>query len=117
MCLFNFLFCQQLFADWPRHRGDAALNGRTNAELGTKLDLLWSYETGEFLKSSVVVEQGIAFVGSDDGLLHAIELETGKKKWTFKTEMAIEAPPLTLWRSSDCWFDGWLSVFDWSEIR
>ena len=94
-CVFLiFFFCQQLFADWPRHRGDAALNGRTNAELGTKLDLLWSYETGEFLKSSVVVEEGIAFVGSDDGLLHAIELETGKKKWTFKTEMAIEAPPL-----------------------
>lgn len=83
-----------VMADWPRHRGDAALTGRAESQLGDKLDLLWTYATGEFLKSSVVIEKGSAYVGSDDGTLHAIELETGKKKWTFKTEMAIEAPPI-----------------------
>ena len=83
-----------LFADWPRHRGDAALTGRADTQLGNKLDLQWTYATGEFLKSSVVVENGFAYVGSDDGRLHAINLATGKTKWTFKTEMAIEAPPL-----------------------
>ena len=56
--------------------------------LGKQLDLLWTYNTGEFLKSSVVAQNGIAFVGSEEGLLHAIH-ESGKKKWTFKTEMAI----------------------------
>lgn len=79
---------------WPRHRGDAALTGKTDLELGNKLELLWTYSTGEFLKSSVVSEKGVAYIGSDDGLLHAIDLESGKKKWTYKTEMAIEAPPL-----------------------
>ena len=83
-----------VMADWPRHRGDAALTGRAESQLGNKLDLLWTYGTGEFLKSSVVIEKGSAYVGSDDGTLHAIELETGKKKWIFKTEMAIEAPPI-----------------------
>ena len=83
-----------VMADWPRHRGDAALTGRAESQLGDKLDLIWTYATGEFLKSSVVIEKGSAYVGSDDGTLHAIELETGKKKWTFKTEMAIEAPPI-----------------------
>jgi outer membrane protein assembly factor BamB len=83
-----------LMADWPRHRGDAALKGNANSQLGKQLDLLWTYNTGEFLKSSVVVQKGVAFVGSEEGLLHAILLESGKKKWTFKTEMAVEAPPL-----------------------
>jgi outer membrane protein assembly factor BamB len=83
-----------LSADWPRHRGDAALKGNANSHLGKQLDLLWTYNTGEFLKSSVVAQNGVAFVGSEEGLLHAILLESGKKKWTFKTEMAIEAPPL-----------------------
>jgi len=83
-----------LMADWPRHRGDAALKGNANSQLGKQLDLLWTYNTGEFLKSSVVAQKGVAFVGSEEGLLHAILLESGKKKWTFKTEMAIEAPPL-----------------------
>ena len=92
--LLLFFSCQLLLADWPRHRGDAALTGRSESKLGNKLDLLWTYETGEFLKSSVVVENGFAYVGSDDGQLHAIDLSTGKPKWTFKTEMAVEAPPL-----------------------
>ena len=83
-----------LMADWPRHRGDAALKGNANSQLGKQLDLLWTYNTGEFLKSSVVAQNGVAFVGSEEGLLHAILLESGEKKWTFKTEMAIEAPPL-----------------------
>ena len=90
-----FLFSQTLLAqEWPRHRGDAALTGRTDLELGNNLELLWTYNTGEFLKSSVVSEKGVAYVGSDDGLLHAIDLQSGKKKWTYKTEMAIEAQPL-----------------------
>lgn len=95
VCLFLHGFLADvLFADWPRHRGDAALTARTNAQLGNRLNLIWTYETGEFLKSSVVVNRGVAFVGSDKGLVHAIEIATGKKKWTFKSEMAIEAPPL-----------------------
>ena len=65
--LLLFFSCQLLLADWPRHRGDAALTGRSESKLGNKLDLLWTYETGEFLKSSVVVENGFAYVGSDDG--------------------------------------------------
>jgi len=92
--LLLYFSCQLLLADWPRHRGDAALTGRSESKLGNKLDLLWTYETGEFLKSSVVVEKSFAYVGSDDGKLHAIDLSTGKCKWTFKTEMAVEAPPL-----------------------
>ena len=92
-CNFSLLLFsyQLLLADWPRHRGDAALTGRSESKLGNKLDL-WTYETGEFLKSFVVVEK-FRICGSDDGKLHAIDLSTGKCKWTFKTEMAVEAPP------------------------
>ena len=80
--------------EWPRHRGDSALNGVSNARLGNNISLLWVFDTGEFLKSSVVVSDGIAYVGSDKGFLHAIDLSNGKEKWKFKSEMAIEAPPL-----------------------
>ena len=92
--LFFLNFKLSFAEEWSRHRGDAALTGSTDRELGTKLELLWTYSTGEYLKSSVVAKKGVAYVGSDDGLLHAIDLQTGKMKWVFKTEMAIEAPPL-----------------------
>ena len=88
--LLLFFSCQLLLADWPRHRGDAALTGRSESKLGNKLDLLWTYETGEFLKSSVVVEKSFAYVGSDDGKLHAIDLSTGKPKWTFKQRWPLK---------------------------
>ena len=92
--LYSCFYSQVLYADWPRHRGDAALNGYSKAQVGNSLELKWSYDTGDYLKSSVVVENGVAYVGSEVGVLHAISLETGKKKWTYKTGMAIEAPPL-----------------------
>lgn len=83
-----------LSADWLRHRGDAALNGVSAGTPGDKLQLLWSYSTGDFLKSSVVIAGNVAFVGSEDGTLHAITINNGKRKWVYKSEMAIEAPPL-----------------------
>lgn len=80
--------------EWPRHRGDPALNGIARSELGNKLSLEWVFDTGDFLKSSVVVAHDLAYIGAESGTLHAIDLKSGKEKWSYKTEMAIEAPPL-----------------------
>lgn len=80
--------------EWPRHRGDPALNGIAQSELGNKLSLEWVFDTGDFLKSSVVVAHGLAYIGAESGTLHAIDLKSGKEKWSYKTDMAIEAPPL-----------------------
>jgi eukaryotic-like serine/threonine-protein kinase len=83
--------------DWPQHRGGPDLRGlATGSKLGEKLKLLWTFETGEFVKSSAVAHDGRVFIGSDTGKLHAIDLKTGKELWFFKTELAIEAAPLVV---------------------
>ena len=82
--------------DWPQHRGDPALRGLASGKLGDKLKLLWTYETGEFVKSSAVVADGRVFIGSDSKKVHAADLKTGKELWTFETEMGIEAAPLVV---------------------
>ena len=79
---------------WHRHRGDAALQGKSTATLGDKLVLDWIFDTGDFLKSSVIASNTHAYIGSDLGVLHAIALQDGKEHWQFKAEMSIEAPPL-----------------------
>ncbi|HAE12079.1 MAG TPA: hypothetical protein DCG39_10600, partial [Opitutae bacterium] len=79
---------------WPRHRGDAALRGISAEKVGSALKLAWVFDAGDFLKSSVVVSKGIAYVGADTGILHALDLESGKQSWSFKTGLGIEAPPL-----------------------
>jgi outer membrane protein assembly factor BamB len=81
-------------AEWPRHRGDAALTGNSGQKVGTSLKLDWIFDAGDFLKSSVVVSGGMAYVGADTGILHALDIETGKEKWHYKTGLGIEAPPL-----------------------
>ena len=80
--------------DWPRHRGDSALQGNSGQKIGTSLKLDWVFDAGDFLKSSVVVSEGIAYVGADTGILHALDVKTGKEKWQYKTGLSIEAPPL-----------------------
>ena len=82
--------------DWPQHRGGQDLRGLASGKLGDKLKLLWTFETGEFVKSSAVVSDGRVFIGSDTGKLHAIDLKTGKEAWHYKTELAIEAAPLVV---------------------
>ena len=82
--------------EWPQHRGDQGLRGLALGKLGDKLKLLWTYETGDFLKSSAVIKNGTVFIGSDSKKLHAINLKTGKETWSYSTELAIEAAPLVL---------------------
>ena len=41
-----------------------------------------------------MVAHGLAHVGAESGQIHAIDLKSGKEKWSYKTDMAIEAPPL-----------------------
>jgi outer membrane protein assembly factor BamB len=49
-----------------------ALNGKTGA-------LLWTYATGGQVWSSPAVANGVVYVGSDDGKVHAFELKKGSK--------------------------------------
>ena len=52
---------------WPQHRGGPDLRGLAAGKLGSKLKLIWTFETGDFLKSSAVVKDGRVFIGADTG--------------------------------------------------
>jgi outer membrane protein assembly factor BamB len=54
--------------------------------------LMWSYDTGEPIRSSPVLGPGppgdphdILYVGSSDGSLYALDASTGKRRWSFNT--------------------------------
>ena len=54
--------------------------------------LLWSYDTGEPIRSSPVLGpapageyRDILYVGSSDGSLYALDADTGKRRWSFDT--------------------------------
>jgi eukaryotic-like serine/threonine-protein kinase len=83
-------------ADWPMHRGDPQLQGRTEMAAPAKPEAFWTFKAPKPIKAGAAISQGRVFVGDDGGVMHAIDLATGNELWNFKTEGSIEATPLVL---------------------
>ena len=48
---------------------------------GTK----WTFKTDGPIIGSPAIANGVVYIGSTDGNLYALDQETGKQKWKFKT--------------------------------
>ncbi len=81
-------------AGWPTFRGNSSLQGVANSSLPEKPALLWKFKTSAPVRSSPVIAEGKAFVGSSDTNVYALEFQTGKKLWAFPTGGSVEAPAL-----------------------
>jgi outer membrane protein assembly factor BamB len=69
---------------WPQFRGSSSLSGTTAAALPATLKLLWTYDAGDAIESSAAIADGVVYVGSRTGELHAISLADGSVKWKYK---------------------------------
>src|SRR5919108_3572572 len=72
-------------ANWPQFRGNAQLTGVAATMLPDTLRLRWTYDAGESIESSAAIADGVVYVGSAEGELLAIDLETGKARWKYTT--------------------------------
>ena len=81
-------------ASWPIFRGDNGLTGIANGQISDDLELIWSFKTEYDIKSSPVVGLGSVFIGSNDGFVYALDVDSGKVVWQFDTRDDLEAPPL-----------------------
>ncbi len=79
--------------DWPMFRGDGRHTGVAKSTLPEKLDVRWTLQCGEAITSTAAIVDGVVYVGSEDGILFAVDLVTGKPKWQYKTEEAIRSSP------------------------
>ncbi len=77
---------------WPLMRGDAAGSGVAQEGLPEKLKVLWRYRVkkGAF-SSTAVIDQGTVYLGDLDGTFFALDLNSGKEKWQFKTDSSFSA--------------------------
>ena len=69
---------------WAQFRGSPALSGHSDAKLPGALKVLWTYEAGDAIESSAAIVDGVVYVGSLTGELHAVNLADGKPKWKYK---------------------------------
>jgi hypothetical protein len=79
---------------WPSFRGNSSLTGTTKTELPDNLKLLWSYKTGDAIKSSPIYCNKNIFVGSMDGGIYSISSD-GKLNWKYETKSSFEAARFT----------------------
>lgn len=87
------LFNLSAQSEWTNFRGDAQLTGTSGANIPEQPELLWSFKTGDAIKASPVVSDGIIVAGSVDGNVYGITLE-GKMKWKINTGNGIESAAL-----------------------
>lgn len=71
--------------DWPVFRGNAQQTGVVAAALPENLKVLWTYKAKDAIESTAAVVDGVAYVGSMDEHLYALDLKTGALRWSVKT--------------------------------
>jgi outer membrane protein assembly factor BamB len=71
-------------ADWPIFRGSPTQTGVAASALPDNLEILWRFKTGDAIEGTAAIVGGVAYVGSFDEHLYAIDLATGKEKWKYK---------------------------------
>ena len=89
---------------WPMARGGVAGTGRSAAVLRLPLAEAWkrSFEKTSFAAVPVIAA-GTVFIGDLDGTFHALALDTGATRWSFRAEAAgfpsaaaVAPPPAAL---------------------
>ena len=81
-------FCLSISAqDAPMFRGDLQHTGVYGGSgVPKQTGIKWKFHTGGRVISSPAVVNGVAYVGSTDGNLYAIDAGTGTLKWKFETK-------------------------------
>ena len=81
------------FGDWASFRGNPQLTGVADSQLPDNPQLLWTFQAGDMIESTAAVVDGTVYVGALDGILYALDAQTGKKQWTYQTNAQIKASP------------------------
>ncbi len=95
MFFFGFHVFSQGQTSWPVFRGNQQLTGVSSSAFPGEPELLWTFDTGDVLKSAPVAANGKIVIGSTNGMVYCLDTG-GRKVWEYATSNSIEAPALIL---------------------
>jgi outer membrane protein assembly factor BamB len=81
-------------ADWSMFLGDSARSAQGSGP--TNLQFKWNFTTGGIIVSSATCANGVAYFGSFDKKIYAIDAATGAQKWTFTTGYKVYSTPAVI---------------------
>jgi len=79
--------------DWPCYRRSHLRLGSTGTKVGAEPKAEWQVNLGGRLAPPVVANGHLYVVQTEQGVVHALDAETGKAKWRFATGYGIDSPP------------------------
>ena len=80
--------------DWPTYRADNARTATTRATVPTSSRLLWTFTPkATFGATAPVTAGGSVFLSGSDGIVRALDMATGRPRWTAYTGGAVRYPP------------------------
>lgn len=88
-------------SDWPAFHRGGALTGEAAASADPgppPLKTRWTYRTSDAGRAAILASVAIVgdavYVADAGGVLHAVDLKTGKVRWKYETESSFETTPL-----------------------
>jgi parallel beta-helix repeat protein len=76
-------------ADWAMFRSDLNRTGVVAGDWSPG-EVTWNFSTGDKVRSSPAISDGVVYITSYDGYVYALDGITGTKLWSFKTGGSIE---------------------------
>ena len=81
---------------WTAHRGGPSQQGIARTPVADSLSLVWSFAASGPIESSPVIAEGSVWVGSADGHVYSVDLESGQRRWARDVGAPVSASPLVL---------------------
>lgn len=82
-------------SQWPQFRGGPSQTGIATGSLPVELEPVWTFEVADGTESTPAIADGLVYIPSLAGQLHALSLADGKSVWTYDTdEEEIKSSPL-----------------------
>lgn len=78
---------------WPRGGGDAQSASATGLQFNPPAHLAWKYEAEGPIRTGAAVLDGVAYVGSYDEWLYAVDVKSGRRLWRFPANSPVTAAP------------------------
>jgi len=78
---------------WPTYRGNEARTGCTSMRVAAELKPAWKTELGGRLSAATVADNKVFVAQVDAHRVHALDMNTGDKLWSFTAGGRVDSPP------------------------
>lgn len=76
--------------DWASYRHDAS-NAGVSASKASNAVPIWQFNTGDKVRATPTVANGVVYVGSNNGVLYALNAQSGALIWQYSSGSQIES--------------------------